>query len=51
MEIAPGLAAPFVTFETLLAMKRQAARPQDLVDIAALEEARQMRETGRDDKS
>jgi hypothetical protein len=50
MEVAPGLAAPFVTLDTLLAMKRQAARPQDLMDIAALEEAKRMRETGRDDE-
>lgn len=50
MEVAPGLAAPFVTLDTLLAMKRQAARPQDLMDIAALEEAKRMREAGRDDE-
>ncbi len=51
IEVAPGLAAPFVTLDTLLAMKRQAARPQDLLDIAALEDARKMREAGSDDQS
>ena len=50
MEVAPGVAAQFVTLETLLAMKRQAARPQDLMDIAALEEAKKMREAGRDEQ-
>lgn len=50
MEVAPGLAAPFVTLGTLLAMKRQAARPQDLMDIAALEEANKMREAGQDEQ-
>jgi hypothetical protein len=50
MEVAPGLAAPFVTLDTLLAMKRQAARPQDLMDIAALEETNKMRETDRNDQ-
>jgi len=41
---------PFVTLGTLLAMKRQAARPQDLIDITALEEAKKMREAGRDEQ-
>jgi hypothetical protein len=50
MEVAPGLTAPFVTLDTLLAMKRAAARPQDLMDIAALEEAKRMREAGHDDE-
>ena len=36
-EIAPGTAAAFVDRERLLAMKRLAGRPQDLVDIAELE--------------
>ena len=44
-EVAPGVAAPFVTLEALLAMKREAGRPQDLIDIAALEEARRVRES------
>jgi len=50
MEIATGLAAPFVTLDTLLAMKREAARPQDLLDIVALEEVRKLRETGGHDQ-
>ena len=33
VEIGPGLTAPFVSLETLLQMKREAGRPQDLVDI------------------
>ncbi len=37
MEVAPGLPAPIVTLDTLLAMKRDAGRPQDLLDIQALE--------------
>jgi predicted nucleotidyltransferase len=32
-EAAPGLPVRIVTLETLLAMKRSAARPQDLADI------------------
>lgn len=51
MEVAPGLAAPFVTLDALLAMKRQAARPQDLMDIAALEEVNRISENERDDQS
>jgi hypothetical protein len=35
-EVAPGLAAPFVSLEDLLEMKKQAARPKDLVDIEQL---------------
>jgi hypothetical protein len=37
LEIAPALVATFVGLEDLLAMKRAAARPQDLQDVAALE--------------
>ncbi|MEI6350764.1 MAG: nucleotidyl transferase AbiEii/AbiGii toxin family protein [Verrucomicrobiota bacterium] len=51
LEIASGLVAPFVTCESLLAMKRLAARPQDLADIAALEEARKISESGTDEPS
>jgi hypothetical protein len=36
VELAPGLAAPFVGFEDLLALKRRAGRPLDLQDIARL---------------
>lgn len=46
LEVAPRLAAPIVTLETLIIMKREAGRSQDLMDIAALEEARGLRENG-----
>lgn len=42
MELAPGLVVPFVTCGTLLSMKRAAGRPQDLADIAAIEELRNL---------
>lgn len=35
-EVAPGLLAPVVTLDTLLAMKRAAGRGQDLADIDEL---------------
>ena len=35
--LAPGVDAPIVSLEALLQMKRDAARPQDLIDIEALE--------------
>jgi len=35
--LAPGVEAPIVSLDALLQMKRAAGRPQDLVDIAALE--------------
>lgn len=38
--IAPGLEVSFVALEDLLAMKRAAARPQDLADIDRLEKLR-----------
>jgi hypothetical protein len=44
MEIARNLAAPFVTRKTLIEMKRVAGRPQDLTDIAALEELQRISE-------
>lgn len=40
LEISPGVTAPVVTLETLLAMKRFAGRPQDLIDITELERIR-----------
>lgn len=40
LEICPGLAAPVVSLPTLLAMKRTAGRPQDLIDIEELERMR-----------
>ena len=36
LEVGPGITAPFVSLETLLQMKRDAGRPQDLVDIEEL---------------
>lgn len=35
-DIAPGVALPIVRLETLLRMKAEAGRPQDLADIAEL---------------
>jgi hypothetical protein len=40
IEIGPGLEAPFVTLEGLLKMKKEAGRPQDLVDIEELTRGR-----------
>ncbi len=39
-EVCPGVAAPVVTLETLLQMKRAAARPHDLIDIEELQRGR-----------
>lgn len=39
-EVAPGLPAPIVSLDKLLQMKRDANRPQDLVDIEELTRAR-----------
>ena len=41
-EVLPGVSAPVVRLDTLLQMKRTAGRPQDLADIASLEELRQL---------
>ena len=49
LEVANGLAAPFVTRKTLMEMKRVAGRPQDLTDIAALEELQRMSENSGHD--
>jgi len=43
-EIAPDLEAPVVRCKTLMAMKRVAARPQDLADIAELEKVQKLKE-------
>lgn len=43
-EIAPELKAPVVRCKTLMAMKRVAARPQDLADIAELEKVQKLKE-------
>lgn len=42
-EVMPGVEAPVIRLETLLRMKREAARPQDLADIADLEEIDRLR--------
>ena len=42
MEIAEDLGVPFVSRDSLVAMKRLAGRPQDLADLAALEEIREI---------
>lgn len=44
-EISPDLKAPVVRCETLLAMKRVAARPQDLADISELEQIQNLKES------
>ena len=41
--VAGADTAPVVRLETLLRMKRAAARPQDLADIAGLERLRELR--------
>jgi predicted nucleotidyltransferase len=48
-EITKGVEAPVVRCETLIAMKRLAARPQDLADIAELEQIQKLRKAGQDD--
>ena len=40
LEVLPGLWAPVVSLGTLLAMKRTANRPKDLIDVEELERAR-----------
>ena len=49
--IADDVSSPFVTLESLLAMKRSAGRPQDLADIAALEEVAKISESSRNEPS
>ena len=39
LEICPGLLAHVVSLQTLLKMKREAGRPQDLIDIEELQRA------------
>lgn len=48
-EIAADLKAPVVRCDTLLAMKRVAARPQDLADIAELEQIQKLKESAPGD--
>ena len=40
LQVCPGVAAPVVSFETLLQMKRTAGRPHDLIDIEELQRMR-----------
>jgi predicted nucleotidyltransferase len=40
MELSPEISAPIVSLETLLAMKREADRPQDHIDIQELQRVR-----------
>jgi hypothetical protein len=47
-EVAPGVKAPFVGFDDLVRMKREAGRPQDLADIHQLRAVRaRLAEEGR----
>ena len=43
-EVIRGMKAPIVQYKTLIEMKKTAGRPQDLVDIADLEELRKLKE-------
>ena len=47
--IAADLKAPVVRCETLMAMKRVAARPRDLADVAELEEIQKLKEANQGD--
>ena len=40
LEVSPGVAAPLVSLETLLKMKHDAGRAQDLIDIEELQRLR-----------
>jgi hypothetical protein len=42
-EVSPGIEATFVDLSDLIEMKRRAARPQDLLDVEALESLRRVR--------
>jgi hypothetical protein len=48
-EIEPDLKVPIVRCETLIALKRLAGRPQDLADVAELEEIQKLKEGDRGD--
>jgi hypothetical protein len=48
-EILQAVSVPVVGYESLLAMKRLAGRPQDLADIAELEQVQKLRDTKNDD--
>ena len=44
-DVSPGTAAPFVSVDDLIAMKRQAGRPIDLEDARVLEGLKQKRDS------
>jgi len=46
-EIAADLKAPIVRWKALMAMKRVAGRPQDLADVAELEQIQKLKERSR----
>lgn len=43
-QLSATVKIPFLSYETLMAMKRAAGRPQDLADISNLEDLRKLRE-------
>ena len=49
LEVAAGVKAPIIRYETLVRMKKEAARPQDLVDLEALERIQNMRDEDRNE--
>ncbi len=50
VELSDHLKAPMVRYQTLLEMKRDAGRPQDIADVADLERVRQLREDDNDEQ-
>lgn len=48
-EVASGVQGPIVRYETLILMKKGAARLQDLADLEALERIQAMRDEERDE--
>lgn len=45
--VAGDMLAPIVRYETLLELKRAAARPQDIADIAELEQIQKLRDSNQ----
>ena len=50
-QITAHLKTPVVRWETLIAMERLAARPQDLADVAELEQIRELKESGHGERN